>query len=135
MRVRLNSIVVDDQAKALKFYTEVLGFVVKTDIPAGGARWITVVPPDEPDGPELVLEPCGMDFAKTYRRALYDKGIPYTALASDNVQEEYEKLKANGVIFKSPPQKTPGGGPTIATFDDTCGNYIMMYEIEPPKAD
>ena len=129
MRVRLNSIVVDDQDKAVKFYTEVLGFAIKTDIPAGGARWITVVRPDEPDGPELVLEPSGMDFATTYRRALYGKGVPYTALASDNVQAEYEALKAKGVVFKSPPSKTEGF-PAIATFDDTCGNYIMMYQIE-----
>lgn len=129
MRVRLNSIVVDDQAKAVKFYTEVLGFTVKTDIPAGGARWITVVPPDERDGPELVLEPSGMDIATTYRKGLYAKGVPYTALASDNVQEEYEKLKARGVVFTSPPSKVEGF-PPMATFDDTCGNYIMMYEIE-----
>jgi predicted enzyme related to lactoylglutathione lyase len=128
MRVRLNSIAVDDQAKALKFYTETLGFVVKINIPAGGARWITVVPPDEPDGPELLLEPTGMDFAKSYREALYGKGIPYTMLASDDVQQEYEKLKAKGVVFKSPPQQTPGG-PMVAIFDDTCGNYIVMYEV------
>jgi catechol 2,3-dioxygenase-like lactoylglutathione lyase family enzyme len=129
MRVRLNSIVVDDQEKALKFYTEVLGFVKKTDIPAGGGRWITVVPPDEPDGPELVLEPSGYDFATTYRRALYEKGIPYTALASDDVQAEYEALKAKGVEFTSAPSKVEGF-PPMATFDDTCGNYIMMFEIE-----
>jgi catechol 2,3-dioxygenase-like lactoylglutathione lyase family enzyme len=129
MRVRLESIIVDDQAKALKFYTEKLGFVVKTDIPAGGARWITVVPPDEPDGPELLLEPIGMDFAKTFQQTLYEKGIPLTMLASDSVQQEYEALKAKGVAFKMPPQQSPGGGPTMAIFDDTCGNYIVMYEI------
>ncbi len=129
MRVRLNSIVVDDQEKALKFYTDVLGFVKKTDIPAGGGRWITVVPPDEPDGPELVLEPSGYDFATAYRRSLYERGIPFTALASDDVQAEYEKLQARGVVFQSPPSKVEGF-PPIATFDDTCGNYIMMYEIE-----
>jgi catechol 2,3-dioxygenase-like lactoylglutathione lyase family enzyme len=127
MRVRLNSIVVDDQEKAVKFYTETLGFVVKTDIPAGGGRWITVVPPDESDGPELVLEPSGYDFATAYRRTLYEKGIPYTALASDNVQAEYEALKAKGVVFTAPPSKVEGF-PAMATFDDTCGNYIMMYE-------
>jgi catechol 2,3-dioxygenase-like lactoylglutathione lyase family enzyme len=127
MRVRLNSIVVDDQEKALKFYTEVLGFVKKTDIPAGGARWITVVPPDEPGGPELVLEPSGFDFATTYRRALYEKGIPFTALASDDVQAEYEKLKARGVIFQSPPSKV-SGFPAMATFDDTCGNLIQILQ-------
>lgn len=134
MRVRLEAIVVDDQAKALKFYTEVLGFVVKTDIPAGGARWITVVPPDERDGPELLLEPCGFEFAKTYKQALYEKGIPFTMLASDDVQAEYEKLKAKGVVFKMPPTQSLDGGPIIASFDDTCGNYIMMYEIKKPKA-
>jgi catechol 2,3-dioxygenase-like lactoylglutathione lyase family enzyme len=128
MRVRLNSILVEDQEKALKFYTEVLGFVEKTNIPAGGARWITVVPPDERDGPELVLEPAGFDFAKTYRNTLYEKGIPCTALSSDNLQEEYEALKARGVVFKSPPSRTPGF-PATATFDDTCGNLVMMFEI------
>lgn len=130
MRVRLESIIVDDQTKALKFYTEKLGFTVKTDIPAGGARWITVVPPDEPDGPELLLEPIGMDFAKTFQQALYEKGIPLTMLASDSVQKEYGELKAKGVAFKMPPTQSPGGGPMIAIFDDTCGNYIMMYEIK-----
>lgn len=129
MRVRLNSILVEDQDKALQFYTEVLGFVKKTDIPAGGGRWITVVPPDEPDGPELVLEPAGFDFAKAYRKALYDRGIPFTALGSEDVQAEYEKLKARGVVFKSPPSKVEGL-PMMATFDDTCGNYVMMFEIE-----
>lgn len=133
MRVRLEAIVVDDQAKALKFYTEVLGFVVKHDFPAGGARWITVVPPDERDGPELLLEPCGFEFAKTYKQTLYEKGIPFTMLASDGVQAEYEKLKARGVVFKMPPTQSPGGGPMIASFDDTCGNYIMMYEVKPPE--
>lgn len=129
MRVRLESIVVDDQAKAVKFYTETLGFKVKIDIPAGGGRWITLVPPDEPDGPELLLEPCGFDFAKTYRETLYGKGIPFTMLASDDVQKEYETLKAKGVRFTMPPQPTPDGNSKIAAFDDTCGNYIMMYEI------
>jgi catechol 2,3-dioxygenase-like lactoylglutathione lyase family enzyme len=128
MRVRLESIIVDDQAKALKFYTEKLGFKVKTDIPAGGARWITLVPPDEADGPELLLEPIGMDFAKTFQQTLYERGIPLTMLASDDVQKEYETLKANGVAFKMPPQVSPGGGPLMAIFDDTCGNYIVMYE-------
>jgi catechol 2,3-dioxygenase-like lactoylglutathione lyase family enzyme len=133
MRVRLESIVVDDQAHALKFYTGTLGFKVKTDIPAGGARWTTLVPPDEPDGPELLLEPCGMEAAKTYRKALYEMGVPFTMLASDEVQAEYEALKAKGVVFKMPPQAAPGGGPMMAIFDDTCGNYIVMYE-RPDKA-
>ncbi len=107
MRVRLESIVVDDQDHARKFYTEVLAFKVKTDIPAGGGRWITLVPPDEPDGPELLLEPCGLDIAKTYRKALYEQGIPFTMLASDNVQKEYDALIAKGVVFKMPPQSLP----------------------------
>lgn len=135
MRIRLESIVVDDLAHAVKFYTETLGFKVKTDIPlGGGARWITVVPPDEPDGPELLLEPCGLASAKTYRESLYESGIPFTMLASDNVRAEHETLKAKGVAFKMLPQQAPGGGPVIAVFDDSCGNYIMMYEIEQPKA-
>lgn len=129
MRVRLNSIVVNDQEKALKFYTEVLGFVVKTNIPAGGARWISLVPADERDGPELALEPAGYDFAKTYQQTLFERGIPFTALASDDVQAEYEKLIARGVKFQSEPVKV-GDFPKMATFDDTCGNYVMMFEIE-----
>ncbi|MEX0590014.1 MAG: VOC family protein [Xanthobacteraceae bacterium] len=129
MRVRLNSIVVNDQEKALKFYTEVLDFVVKTNIPAGGARWITLVPPDERDGPELVLEPAGYDFAKTYQQTLYERGIPFTALASDDVQAEYEKLIARDVRFQGPPSKVESF-PPMATFDDTCGNYIMIFEME-----
>lgn len=87
------------------------------------------MPPDERDGPELVLEPSGYDFATAYRRTLREKGIPFTALASDNVQKEYETLKARGVDFTSPPNKVEGF-PAMATFDDTCGNYIMMYEID-----
>ena len=92
-----------------------------------------MVPPDEPNGPELLLEPIGMDFAKTFQQTLYEKGIPLTMLASDNVQEEYEKLKAKGVAFKMPPQQAPGAGPMMAIFDDTCGNYIVMYE-RPDKS-
>jgi catechol 2,3-dioxygenase-like lactoylglutathione lyase family enzyme len=128
MRVRLNSIVVDDQDKAVTFYTEKLGFVIKTDVPAGGARWITLVPPDEPDGPELALEPSGYEFATAFRRTLFEKGIPFTALASDDLHAEYESLKAKGVVFTSPPNTAPGF-PPMAIFNDTCGNYIMMYEI------
>src|SRR5690606_27517260 len=116
MRVRLTSIAVDEQAKAPQSYTEVLGCATQTDMPAGGGRWIAVVPPDEPDGPELVLEPSGYDFATAYRRALYERGMPYTALASDDVQAEYEALKAKGVEFTSAPSKVEGF-PPMATFD------------------
>jgi catechol 2,3-dioxygenase-like lactoylglutathione lyase family enzyme len=126
MRVSLTSVVVDDQDKALKFYTETLGFVKKQDFPAGGARWITLVSPEGHDDVELALEPCGFDFARDYKKALYDKGIPFTAFASRDLRAEYERLKAKGVQFRSEPKQM--GAVLVATFDDTCGNLIQLFE-------
>ncbi len=126
MRIKLNSVLVEDQDKALSFYTERLGFVKKTDIPMGEFRWLTVVAEDDADGTELVLEPAAFPAAATYQKALYEAGIPQTALASSDVRAEYAKLVAAGVKFKSEP--ADAGGTILAIFDDTCGNLIQMYQ-------
>lgn len=127
MKIKLNSVLVDDQEKALSFYTDKLGFIKKTDIPMGEFRWLTVAAPDDPDGAELVLEPSAFPAAATFKKALYDAGIPQTALASADVRAEYESLVKKGVKFKSEPAEA--GGTVIAMFDDTCGNLIQMYQL------
>ncbi len=124
MRINLTSVLVDDQEKALRFYTEVLGFVKKTEIPLGEVRWLTVVSPDAPDGPELVLEPDGHPAARPFKRALVEDGIPFTSFAVEDVRAEYERLRAAGVRFVQPP--TEMGPVTIAVLDDTCGNLIQI---------
>jgi len=127
MKIKLTSVLVDDQSKALRFYTEVLGFVTKQDMPAGDYRWLIVVSPDEPDGTELLLEPNENAAGKTFQKALFEQGIPMTAFAVDDIQEEYERLKRQGVAFSMPP--TAGDGATIAIFDDTCGNLIQIFQV------
>jgi catechol 2,3-dioxygenase-like lactoylglutathione lyase family enzyme len=124
VRVNLASVLVDDQDKALRFYTEVLGFVKKADMPLGEARWLTVVSPEEPDGPELVLEPNGHPAAKPFKQALVDDGIPFTSFAVDDVKAEYERLRALGVRFTQEPLEMQAV--TTAVFDDTCGNLIQI---------
>jgi len=124
VRIHLTSVLVDDQDNALRFYTEVLGFVTKTDVPLGEARWLTVVSPDAPDGTELLLEPDGHPAAKPFKRALVDDGIPYTSFAVDDVNAEYERLRALGVRFTQEPLELPSV--TTAVFDDTCGNLIQI---------
>ena len=124
IRVKLCSIFVDDQAKALEFYTSKIGFVKKEDQPVGEHKWLTVGQAD--DSFELVLEPDAHPAAKTYQQAIYADGIPAAMFYVDNIEEEYKKLKANGVQFKSAP--TPMGEVSIAVFDDTCGNYIVLCE-------
>ena len=126
MRIGLNSILVDDQESALHFYTDVLGFAKKVDLPMGEFRWLTVVSPDEPDGTQLVLEPNAGEAAGTYQRALYKSGIPITAFAVDDIDVEFRRLKERGVVFSQEP--TDAGGVMIAVFNDTCGNYIQMYQ-------
>ena len=126
IRIRLSSVMVADQEKALKFYTEVLGFTKQTDEPAGGARWITVVSPEDPDGVALTLEPLGFAFAKTYQKALYDAGIPWTSLMSTDVAKQHQRLTQRGVRFPTTPSKV--GSRTIAVFDDTCGNLIQILQ-------
>jgi catechol 2,3-dioxygenase-like lactoylglutathione lyase family enzyme len=126
MKIKLNSVSVDNQAKALAFYTGVLGFVKKNDIPLGEFRWLTVVSPEGPDDVELVLEPNANPAAKTYQKALFDQGIPCTAFAVDDIPTEYERLTERGVVFRTKPTKA--GPVTIAVFEDTCGNLIQIYQ-------
>jgi len=129
MKIKLSSVPIGDYDKALKFYTEVLGFVKKHDIPLGeGVRWITVVSPEEPNGTELLLEP-NVDYPamKALRESLVKDGIPYTAFLVDDVQQEYERLKDKGVVFTMEP--TNMGMTTAAVFDDTCGNLIEIYQL------
>ena len=124
MRINLTSVLVDDQAKALAFYTDVLGFTKKTDIPMGEHSWLTVVSPDEPDGVELVLEPDSHPAVGPFKDALVADGIPFTSFAVTDVQAEYDRLTALGVTFTQPP--TVMGPVTTAVFDDTCGNLIQI---------
>jgi catechol 2,3-dioxygenase-like lactoylglutathione lyase family enzyme len=124
MKITVTSVLVDDQEKALRFYTDVLGFVKKTDIPLGEARWLTVVSPEQPDGPELLLEPDGHPAARPFKEALVDDGIPFTSFAVDDVQTEVSRLRSLGVRFTQEPLET--GGVTTAVFDDTCGNLIQI---------
>jgi len=126
MRINITSVMVDDQDKALKFYTEVLGFVKKHDIPLGEFRWITLTSSEGTPDVELALEPNAHPAAKVFQKALYDDGIPLTSFASANIQAEYEKLKNLGVAFRQEP--TPMGPVTIAMFEDTCGNLIQLAE-------
>lgn len=126
MRIGLASVMVDDQEKALKFYTEVLGFSRKQDVPVGEFRWLTVVSPDGPEGIELVLEPMGFPPAKTYQRALFEAGIPLTAFMTNDVHGEYERLKERGVVFRGEPKSM--GPITSVLFEDTCGNLINLVQ-------
>ena len=129
MKVKVISVPVQDQEKALKFYTDKLGFVKKIDIPIGADRWLTVVSKEEQDGPEVLLEPSPNHFepAKTYQKALFDAGIPYTQFNVDSVQQEYERLVGMGVEFSVRP--TEMGTVKIAVFNDTCGNNIQIVEM------
>ena len=124
MRINLTSVIVDDQSKALQFYTDVLGFVKKTDIPLGENRWLTVVSPDQPEGPELLLEPDGHPAAKPFKQALVEDGIPFTSFAVDDVHKEFDRLHGLGVRFTQEPVQA--GPATTAVFDDTCGNLIQI---------
>ena len=124
MRINVMSVMVDDQAKALRFYTEVLGFVTKRDIPLGAYSWLTVVAPEAPDGTELSLEPDEHPAARPFKEALVEDGIPFTSFAVDDVGAEYDRLVARGVRFTQPP--TDMGSVTTAVFDDTCGNLIQI---------
>lgn len=130
MKVKVTSIPVQDQEKALQFYTEKLGFLKKVDVPLSEhSRWLTVVSKDEQDGVQILLEPAPNHFepAKVYQKALFDAGIPYTQFNSDNVQQDYERLVNLGVEFSVKP--TEMGTVKIAVFDDTCGNNIQIVEM------
>jgi glyoxylase I family protein len=129
MRIKLTSIIVDDQRKALRFYTDVLGFVKKHEIPVGEYSWLTVVSPEGPDDLELSLEPNANPAAKTFQEALFEQGIPLTAFEVSDINAEFERLTARGVMFTKEP--TDAGPVIIAVFSDTCGNLIQIYQ---PKA-
>ncbi|MFL6205792.1 MAG: VOC family protein [Acidimicrobiales bacterium] len=124
MRVNVMSVMVDDQRKALRFYTEVLGFVKKREIPLGEHAWLTVVSPDQPDGTEVSLEPDEHPAARAFKEALAADGIPWTSFAVDDVDAEHQRLVGLGVAFTQPP--TDMGAVTTAVFDDTCGNLIQI---------
>ncbi|RKE22248.1 VOC family protein [Streptomyces sp. TLI_171] len=125
MRIYITTVFVEDQAKALGFYTEVLGFVKKHDVPLGaGARWLTVVSAEQPEGTELLLEPSGHRAVPPYKQALHQDGIPAASFAVDDVPAEYERLRALGVTFTQEPRTM--GPVTTAVFDDTCGNLIQI---------
>jgi catechol 2,3-dioxygenase-like lactoylglutathione lyase family enzyme len=124
LKIKLTSVYVDDQDKALRFYTEVLGFVKKTDVPVGDARWLTVISAEQPDGTELVLEPDGHPAVRPFKEALVDDGIPFTAFTVDDVRAEAERLGRLGVRFTQPPLDM--GPVTTAVLDDTCGNLIQI---------
>jgi catechol 2,3-dioxygenase-like lactoylglutathione lyase family enzyme len=126
MRINLSSIMVNDQDKALKFYTEKLGFTKKTDLSVGEYRWLTVTSPDGPEGVELVLEPMAFPPAREYQKALYEAGIPIIAFLSDDLRTEYQNLKQRGVIFRSEPRTL--GAITSGLFEDTCGNLINLVQ-------
>jgi catechol 2,3-dioxygenase-like lactoylglutathione lyase family enzyme len=131
MKVNLASVYVDDQEKALRFYTDVLGFRKKQDIDLGEARWLTVVSPEEPDGVELLLEPDSHPAARPFKQALVDDGIPFTSFAVDDVESETERLRGHGVTFTQEP--TELGPVTTAVFDDTCGNLIQIAAMNEPS--
>lgn len=134
MRIYLTSVPVDNQDKALRFYTEVLGFIKKTDIPLGEAKWLTVVSPEDQNGTELLLEPDwnpsiqinGKPAAKEFKKILFDARIPYTSFQVSNIQKEFDRLKKLGVKFSQEPTKM--GPVTVAAFDDTCGNLIQIVQ-------
>ncbi|MER1996037.1 MAG: VOC family protein [Arthrobacter sp.] len=131
MRITVTSIFVDDQEKALDFYTRVLGFEKRADEPAGGARWLTVGNPGEPDSVELLLEPSSHPAVAPFRDALAADGIPFNSFAVQDVQAEYERLLGLGVEFTSPPASM--GPLTTAVFSDTCGNLLQIASMAPPQ--
>ena len=127
MKIKVTSIMVDNQDKALKFYTEVLGFVKKRDIPLGKARWLTVVSKEEQDGVELLLELISFPPSKTYQLELFKAGIPFTAFNVTDIDKEYQRLINLGVSFSMEPTQM---GPTkLAVFNDTCGNNIQIFQV------
>lgn len=132
MRIELTSIFVDDQRAALKFYTEVLGFTKHHDLPLGDDFWLTVVSPNDPDGPELMLEPAGHPAVQPYRKALVEDGIPLAQFSVDDVEAEHARLTEAGVSFTQPPSDV--GPAVVAVFDDTCGNLIQLIAQKPAES-
>ena len=128
MRIYITNVFVDDQDKALKFYTEVLGFVKKTEVPVGKDRWLTVVSAEQPEGTELLLEPDGHPAVGPFKQALAEDGIPAASFAVDDVGQEYSRLQGLGVLFTQKPLTV--GNVTTAVFDDTCGNLVQIINVE-----
>ncbi|HXJ85451.1 MAG TPA: VOC family protein [Candidatus Binatia bacterium] len=126
MRIKLTSLMVDDQDKAMKFYTDVLGFRKKHEIPMGAYKWQTVVSPEGPGDIELSLEPNANPAARTFQRAMFDQKIPLAAFEVSNIEKEYDRLAALGVVFTTKPMQA--GPVTIAVLSDTCGNLIQLYQ-------
>ncbi|MEA2541125.1 MAG: hypothetical protein QOH35_2491 [Acidobacteriaceae bacterium] len=129
MKIKLTSLMVDDQDKALAFYTNVLGFKKKTEIPMGPYRWLTVISPEDPDGAELSLEPNANPAGREFQQAMFAQKIPLAAFHVDDLEAETTRLRKRGVVFVTEP--FDGGGVTLAVFSDTCGNLIQLYQ---PKA-
>ncbi len=127
MKIKLTSIYVDDQEQALRFYTDVLGFVKKADVSQGPFRWLTVASPEEPEGTELQLALNDNPAAKTYQQALFQQGQPAAMFSTDDVQADYERIKARGAEFTMPPTRVTGS--TIAMLNDTCGNLIQLTQL------
>ena len=127
MKIKVTSLFVDDQEKALRFYTQQLGFIKKTEIPLGDHKWLTVVSNEERDGVELLLEPMALPPAQIYQKALFDAGIPAASFNVDDVQKDYDRLEKAGVKFSIKP--TVMGPVTLAVFDDTCGNNIQIVQV------
>lgn len=130
MKIDLTSVFVDDQDKALKFYTEVLGFIKKSDLPAGNFRWLTVISPEAPDGTQLVLEPSDNPATRTFKQAIFEQGIPFMSFGVEDIQAEYARLKKQGVRFTMEPVNM--GPSLVAVFDDTCGNLIQIHQVRKP---
>jgi predicted enzyme related to lactoylglutathione lyase len=127
MRIKLTSIYVDDQEKALRFYTDVLGLVKKTDVSQGPYRWLTVASPEEPDGSELQLALNDNPAAKTYQQAMFQQGQPAAMFFTDDVQADFERIEAGGAEFTMPPTQVTGS--TIAIVNDTCGNLVQLTQL------
>jgi catechol 2,3-dioxygenase-like lactoylglutathione lyase family enzyme len=126
IKIKLTSVFVDDQAKALEFYTTVLGLEKKTDFPAGEFRWLTVVSPEDPDGVELVLEPNDNPAARTYQEAVFEAGMPAAVFEVDDIHKQYERMRTLGGVFRTEP--TPMGPVTTALLEDTCGNLVQLAQ-------
>ncbi len=127
MKIKLTSIYVDDQEKALRFYTDVAGFVKKTDVTQGPYRWLTVASPEEPDGTQLQLAPSDNPAAKAYQQAMFEQSQPAAMFSTDDVKADYERLQARGAEFTMPPTDVTGS--TIAIVNDTCGNLIQLTQL------
>jgi catechol 2,3-dioxygenase-like lactoylglutathione lyase family enzyme len=131
MRIKLTSVFVDNQDEALKFYTEILGFVKKLDFPVGEFKWLTVVSPQEPDGTQLLLEPSENSATKAFKKSVFEQGISVASFQVDDIQKEYIRMKKLGVEFTMEP--TNMGMTNMAVFNDTCGNLIQIYEVTATK--